>query len=77
MITGFIGSFQVFDTVYAMTKGGPGEVTKVYYFELYQQGFQFLNMGYASAMAVILFLILMCVTLIQFRIFRNTTYDMS
>lgn len=77
LITGFIGSFQVFDTVFAMTKGGPGVSTKVYYYLLYQEGFAFLHMGYASALSVVLFAILMTVTLIQFRFFRNTTYDMS
>ncbi|MFC4779272.1 carbohydrate ABC transporter permease [Paenibacillus sp. GCM10023252] len=77
LITGFIGSFQVFDTVYAMTGGGPGDSTSVFYFLIYKQAFNFLEMGYASAMSVVLFIILMVVTLLQFKLFRNTTYDYS
>lgn len=77
LITGFIGSFQVFDSVYTMTAGGPGDSTSVYYYLIYKHAFEFLEMGYASAMSVILFLILMAVTLLQFRLFRNTTYDLS
>lgn len=77
LITGFIGSFQVFDTVYTMTSGGPGDSTSVFYFLIYKQAFHFLEMGYASAMSVVLFLILMAVTLLQFKLFRNTTYDYS
>lgn len=77
LVTGFIGSFQVFDSVYTMTDGGPGDSTSVYYFVIYKHAFQFLEMGYASAMSVILFVILMLVTLVQLRLFRNTTYDLS
>ncbi|WNR46029.1 carbohydrate ABC transporter permease [Paenibacillus roseipurpureus] len=76
-ITGIIGSFQIFDAVYTITNGGPGDSTSVLYFLIYKQAFNFLDMGYASAMSVILFLILMIITLLQFTVFRNTTYDLS
>jgi ABC-type sugar transport systems, permease components len=70
-ITSFIGSFQVFDAVFALTQGGPGTATNVYYLELYRQAFSFLKMGYASAMAVLLFLVLLAITLAQLQLFRK------
>jgi multiple sugar transport system permease protein/sn-glycerol 3-phosphate transport system permease protein len=71
-ITGVINSFQVFDTVFGMTRGGPGEATNVYYFAIYMEGFQFLNMGYAAAMCTVLFVILLMVTGIQLRMYRDS-----
>ncbi len=71
VVTAVIGSFQVFDIVYATTQGGPGSLSKVYYYLIYEKGFQQLQMGYASAMSVFLFAILMVVTLIQMRLFRE------
>jgi ABC-type sugar transport system permease subunit len=70
-ITAVIGSFQVFDIVYATTKGGPGALSKVYYYLIYEEGFKNLHMGYASAMSVFLFAILMIVTMIQLRVFKD------
>jgi ABC-type sugar transport system permease subunit len=78
LITSIIGSFQVFDTVYVMTKGGPDHATNTYNYYLFQQGFQFFHMGYASALAVLLFLVILIVTLIQFLYFnKRITYDLS
>ncbi|QRF24773.1 sugar ABC transporter permease [Alicyclobacillus sp. TC] len=78
LITSVIGSFQVFDTVYVMTQGGPGQATNVYNFYIFQEGFQFFHMGFASALSVILFVVILLVTLLQFAYFRNrTTYDLS
>lgn len=71
MITGIINSFQVFDTVYGMTGGGPGEVTNVYNYSVYMEGFQFLNTGYAAAMCTVLFFIMLAITAIQLRLFRD------
>lgn len=62
-----INSFQVFDLVNIMTAGGPGRSTNVLVFRIYQEGFQKLQFGYASAMAYFLFLLVMIITLIQFR----------
>lgn len=70
-VTGIINSFQVFDTVYGITKGGPGQATNVFYYAIYQEAFQFLNMGYASAMCVVLFVILLIFTIIQLYMFRE------
>jgi ABC-type sugar transport system permease subunit len=78
LVTSVIGSFQVFDTVYVMTQGGPGTATNVYNFYIFQQGFQFFHMGYASALSVILFVVILIVTLVQMKYIGNrTTYDVS
>lgn len=62
-----INSFQVFDLVNIMTQGGPGRSTNVLVYRIYQEGFQKLQFGYASSMAYFLFIIIMVITLIQFR----------
>jgi len=68
MIMQIIGTFQVFTSVYIMTNGGPMNSTLVYVYYLYQQAFQWLRMGYGSALAWILFLIIFTLTLAQFKI---------
>lgn len=60
-------TFQIFQTVYVMTLGGPMNATTVYVFYLYQQAFQWMKMGYGSALAWIFFLILLFLTLLQFK----------
>jgi ABC-type sugar transport system permease subunit len=67
LVTGVIGGFQVFDSVYLMTKGGPGMASRVYAFNLYQYAFRQFDMGYAAAMAWFLFLVIFGVTLLQFK----------
>lgn len=71
LVLSIIGSFQVFDLVWVLTHGGPLGSTKVIVFYLYEQAFQFFNMGYASAIAYILFALLFILTLMQFRYFRG------
>ncbi len=60
-----IGSFKVFDHIYQMTGGGPENGTLVLAFYIYQQGFQFFDIGYASALAMIMFVIVMALTIVQ------------
>ena len=67
MVMQIINTFQVFTSVYVMTNGGPMNSTMVYVFYLYQQAFQWLNMGYGSALAWVLFLIIFSLTLLQFK----------
>lgn len=67
LILSIIGSFQVFDLVSIMTDGGPGRATNVLVYRIYQEGFGYSKMGYASAIAYFLFLIIFVITLIQFR----------
>ena len=61
-----IGAAQVFDSVYVLTKGGPGDATRSVVMYLYQQGFESFRMGYASAVALVLLLVVMTVTGMQF-----------
>lgn len=68
-----INSFQVFDQIWVMTKGGPASATEVTVIYIYQQAFQFLNLGYASAIAFVLFIIILVFSLLQFRLFRPET----
>jgi len=62
-----IGTFQEFDLVYAMTAGGPSTSTYLTGYDLYRTAFSSLKMGYASAMAVFLFVFSIIITIIQFR----------
>jgi multiple sugar transport system permease protein len=69
-----ISSFQVFEQTLTMTAGGPGNVTNTIVLYLYQNAFTYLKMGYASAMAWILFALIMIVTAIQMAGQRNLVY---
>ncbi|MDR0637884.1 MAG: sugar ABC transporter permease [Spirochaetaceae bacterium] len=62
-----IASFQVFDSVVAMTQGGPGRATNVLVYHIYTVAFENRRFGYASAMAYGLFAVILAFTLIQFR----------
>jgi multiple sugar transport system permease protein len=62
LIMGIIGVFQVFATPYIMTGGGPARATLFYTMYLYDNAFRFLRMGYACAMAWILFIIIVALT---------------
>ena len=78
LVTDVIGSFQVFDTVYVMTQGGPGTSTTVINYQIYSTAFRNFDVGSASAMSLLLFGVILLVTFIQFRIFRNrTTYEVA
>ena len=66
-ITGIISSFKVFGQINVMTQGGPGTSTYTLVYYIYKQAFSYYNMGYASAVAMILFLLLLCVTVVQWR----------
>lgn len=66
-----IASFQVFDIINVTTQGGPGRATSVLVFRIYQEAFRDGNIGYASAMAYFLFLIILVVTLIQWKGQKN------
>jgi multiple sugar transport system permease protein len=67
LVLGVVNSFQVFTTVYLMTQGGPGYATLVFVLYLYQKAFQSYQMGYASALAWILFVIIFLLTLLVVR----------
>jgi multiple sugar transport system permease protein len=67
-ITAVIRSFQVFTIVLAMTQGGPINATRTIVYHIYEQGIQYDEMGYASAAAVILLVIVGAMTYVQMRI---------
>lgn len=78
LVTGVIASFQVFDTVYAMTGGGPAGRTDVIAARIYYEAFESLRLGRAAALAVVLFVVLVVVTVAQQLYFRRRiTYDLS
>jgi multiple sugar transport system permease protein/alpha-1,4-digalacturonate transport system permease protein len=66
-ILSIIASFQVFDIINLTTKGGPGRATSVLVFRIYQEAFRDWRMGYASAIAYFLFMIILLITLIQWQ----------
>lgn len=77
-VTQVVASFQVFDTVYALTGGGPEHRTEVIASLIYNEAFTAFRLGRASAAAVILFVLLVAITVVQQRYFaRRITYDMS
>ncbi|WP_372662295.1 carbohydrate ABC transporter permease [Cohnella sp.] len=65
-IISIINSFQVFDMIALLTQGGPARSTSVLVYYIFQNAFQYFQMGYASAMAYVLFFIVLIVTFIQF-----------
>ncbi len=67
LVVGIINSFQVFTFAYVMTKGGPLNSTLFYVYYIYQRAFQFFETGYASALATILFVVVLLVTLAIFK----------
>lgn len=71
LVISIIGSFQVFELVLVMTKAGPANATNTLVYYIYQNGFQFYQMGYASAAAMVLFLIVLIFTLVQYKLQRR------
>jgi ABC-type sugar transport system permease subunit len=65
-----VGAFQIFDPMFVMTSGGPGTATTSIVLYIYQTGFQNFQMGYASTLALIVFLVIMVLTVIQLRLSR-------
>jgi multiple sugar transport system permease protein len=77
LVMSVIGSFQVFDTVYVLTSGGPLGSTKVLVFYLYEQAFKFFDMGYASAVAYLLFAVVFILTMLQMKYLRGSVHYTS
>ena len=76
IVTSVIGSFQIFDTIAITTKGGPVNATQVMNYYIYEQAFSRFNMGYATALSMVLFLILIFVSMMQMRLMRADESDM-
>jgi multiple sugar transport system permease protein len=67
LVLSVISTFQTFTSAYVSTDGGPLDATLFYVLYIYRQAFQFFNMGYASALAWVLFLVILALTLLIVR----------
>lgn len=75
VVTNTIGALQVFDLVFATTGGAPANSSMTVVLHMYNTAFKFSRMGRASAMAFILFAIIMLITVMQVRLLRDRTYQ--
>jgi multiple sugar transport system permease protein len=77
LVTSSIGAFQVFTPVYMMTKGGPLRATDVVGYHIYTEAWRLFRMGRASAQSYILFLVILAVTIVQFKVMSRRMEDAS
>jgi multiple sugar transport system permease protein len=70
LIVGVIGSFQIFTNVFLMTDGGPGTASLMLVLYIYRNAFVYFRMGYASVLAWLLLIIVLILTVLQFRLSR-------
>ena len=70
-----ISSFQVFDLIYLMTQGGPLDSTNVLVYAIYRNAFEYFRVGEASAIAYVLFVIILALTLIQWGLRKKIVYN--
>ncbi|TCL61496.1 carbohydrate ABC transporter membrane protein 1 (CUT1 family) [Hydrogenispora ethanolica] len=75
LIVTTIASFQVFDQIKIMTNGGPADATNVSVFYIYRQCFEYMKLGYASALAFVLFMIIFALSLAQLKLMRSGNTD--
>ena len=68
-----ITTFKSYDIMYITTQGGPGEATKVLAYHIYNSAFVSLKFGYASSIAMVLMLIVVVVSIIEFKVERKFT----
>ncbi len=66
-VTSVVAGFRVFGQIYVLTQGGPGAATQVLVYYIFTAGFRFFRMGYAASISVFLFVILLVITLIQWK----------
>jgi len=74
LLTGLIGTFQSFTLPWLLTRGGPNYATELYSVYLYRNAFVFFKMGYASAQAWVMFVIIVVFTVIMFRVSGRMVY---
>ncbi|WP_328475985.1 sugar ABC transporter permease [Actinoplanes sp. NBC_00393] len=77
LVVSLIGSFQIFDTIAVTTQGDPAGATRALYYFIYEQAFTYFKMGYASAAAIFLTLILGVLTFVQMRLLRASRSDLA
>ncbi len=73
-IMGIIGSFQSFALISIMTKGGPNNSTNILVYEVYQEAFQYFDIGKAAAISMVLFVLVISITVVQLRISRSAVH---
>jgi sn-glycerol 3-phosphate transport system permease protein len=71
VVTSIIGAFKAFDIVFIMTEGGPLNSSNVYVLHLYQNAFKWFKTGYASALALVLFVVILAITAAQMRLSKR------
>ncbi|MGD0061070.1 MAG: extracellular solute-binding protein [Verrucomicrobiia bacterium] len=74
LIMGLIGTFQIFTQAYIMTQGGPVDSTLFYAYHLFNSAFRYLQMGYAAAMAWVLFVIVFGLTVVQLNLQKRWVF---
>lgn len=74
VVIGMINSFQVFDTISIMTAGGPVNSTNTLVYYIYQNGFQFFKIGYASAAGVVLMVMIGILTVLHFKFLERRVH---
>ena len=74
LIVGFIFSMQIFTEAFIMTNGGPADASLFFLLYLYRQAFQYFDMGYASALAWVLFVVILFLTIVMFKTSRFWVY---
>jgi ABC-type sugar transport system permease subunit len=75
IVTSTIAAFQILDIILVMTKGGPAGATEVGVLYIYQRSFERLEMGYGSALSVVMFVILLIISLVQLRVSRRSNME--
>jgi ABC-type sugar transport system permease subunit len=74
-VTAFIGAFQIFEPMYIMTRGGPDNATLSIVQYLHMTAFRNFDIGYGAVISVIIFLIVLMATFIQFRFAKRWVYE--
>ena len=74
LVLSLIDGFRVFTLAYVATEGGPGNASLFYVIHLFQQAFNFLSLGYGSALAWLLFVVVLLLTLVQLVVSRRWVY---
>lgn len=74
LVMSLVAAFQAFNNAFIMTNGGPNNATLLYMLHLYNNAFRYFRMGYASALAVVLFIIVFGLTLFVYRSSRRWVY---
>jgi ABC-type sugar transport system permease subunit len=73
LVMGLIWNLQLFDAVYMLTSGGPANSSATVVWYVYRNAFHFENLGYAATMGILLLIVILVLTLIQFRLVRSDT----